>query len=300
MRVLVTGATGLVGKALVAELGRRGHEVSVLSRDPEKAEKALGVPAQAWKATSEPAPGKALEGVDAIAHLAGAPIAQRWSEQVKREIRESRVEGTRNLLAGVEELHQRPAALVSSSAIGIYGPRREEPLDEEAPQGHGYLAEICAEWEAQANRAGELGIRVATIRTGVVLDAEGGALQKMLPPFKLGIGGPVAGGEQYVSWIHRDDVVGMFAAALEQESWSGPINATAPEPVTNRELSHELGRALHRPSALPVPAFALKLLYGEMSQIVTTGQRVLPAKALVLGYEFKHPRLPEALQSALG
>ncbi|MHB1468650.1 MAG: TIGR01777 family oxidoreductase [Solirubrobacteraceae bacterium] len=300
MKILVTGATGLIGRALVAELRARGHELTVLSRDPQRAQAELAVPALAWNATHEPAPVSALEGVEAIAHLAGAPIAQRWSDQSKREIRESRVAGTRNLIAGIESASKRPAALVSSSAIGIYGARHEEPLDEDAPVGHGFLAEVCAAWEAEANRASSLGARVATIRTGVVLDAAGGALDKMLPPFRLGVGGPVAGGEQYVSWVHKDDVVGIFASALEQQSWSGPINATAPAPVTNRELSHELGRALHRPAALPIPGFALKLLYGEMSEVVTTGQRVLPAKALVLGYEFRHAQLGEALRAALG
>lgn len=300
MKILLTGATGLIGGALVRELRSRGHELTVLSRNPESAQARLAVPAVRWQATQEPAPAAAIEGVDAVAHLAGAPIAQRWSEQAKREIRDSRVLGTRNLIAGIEAASKRPSVLVSSSAIGIYGARHEEPLDEDAPVGYGFLAELCAAWEAEANRAGPLGLRVATIRTGVVLDAGGGALEKMLPPFKLGIGGPVAGGHQYVSWVHVDDVVGMFVSALEQEAWSGAVNATAPEPVTNRELSHALGRALHRPAVLPVPGFALKLLYGEMSEVVTTGQRVLPAKALVLGYEFEHPRLDEALGSALG
>lgn len=300
MRVLMTGATGLIGKALAAELGERGHELSVLSRDPAAARAALGVPAHAWDATAEPAPSEALEGVDAVAHLAGAPIARRWSAQAKREIRESRVAGTRNLVAGLEALHERPATLASSSAVGIYGARHEEPLDEEAPTGYGFLPEICSAWEAEADRAGALGMRVAKIRTGVVLDAGGGALAKMLPPFRMGVGGPVAGGEQYVSWIHLRDLVAMFATAIEQERWSGPINATAPEPVANRELSHELGRVLHRPALLPVPAFALKLLYGEMSEVLTTGQRALPAKALVLGYEFRYPKLHDALTALLG
>ncbi|MHB1539196.1 MAG: TIGR01777 family oxidoreductase [Solirubrobacteraceae bacterium] len=299
MKILLTGATGLVGRALAAKLHARGHELTVLSRDPVRAQAALAVRAVAWNASAEPAPAEAIEGVDAVAHLAGAPIAQRWSAQAKLEIRESRIAGTRNLVAGIEAVAKRPSALVSSSAVGIYGARHEEPLDEEAPVGYGFLAETCAAWEAEANRASSLGLRVATIRTGVVLDGSGGALQKMLPPFRLGIGGPVAGGRQYVSWVHVEDVVGIFCTALEQESWSGPVNATAPEPVSNDELSRALGRALHRPALLPVPRFALTLLYGEMSEVVTTGQRVLPAKALVLGYEFEHPHLDEALRSAL-
>ncbi len=193
-----------------------------------------------------------------------------------------------------------PATLISGSAVGYYGPRGEEPLDEDSPAGSDFLAETCVAWEAEAAKASALGMRVVLVRTGVVLDREGGALAKMLPPFRLGVGGPVAGGEQYMSWIHREDLVGMICAALEDERWSGPVNGTAPEPVTNREFSHALGRALHRPSLLPVPGFALGLLYGEMAEIVTTGARVMPAKALVLGYDFRHPELDEALHSALG
>jgi uncharacterized protein (TIGR01777 family) len=177
--------------------------------------------------------------------------------------------------------------------------RGEEPIDEEAPAGRDFLAQVCRAWEAEANRAGELGIRVVTVRTGVVLDSAGGALAKMLPPFRLGVGGPVAGGRQYISWIHIHDLVGLMLAALRQEDWRGPINATAPQPVTNSDFSRALGRALGRPAWLPVPGLALRALYGEMSQIITTGARVVPAKALVLGYEFRHSRLDEALEAAL-
>ena len=193
----------------------------------------------------------------------------------------------------------RPAVLVSASAIGYYGAHGEEPLDEEAPPGSDFLAQVCVAWETQARAALQVGMRAVQVRTGVVLDPRGGALAKMLPPFRMGVGGPVAGGAQYVSWIHVDDLVGVIHAALSDERWSGPVNGTAPEPVTNRELSHALGHALHRPALLPVPAAALALLYGEMAQIVTTGARVLPAKPLVLGYEFRHPHLDEALEAAL-
>jgi uncharacterized protein len=305
MRVTVTGASGLIGSALVAELHGQGAEVTVLSRDPTRARESLGVEAIRWDPLAEPAPVAALAGRDAIVHLAGENIAQRWSAPVKRAIRESRVTGTRNLLAGLEAAGregdgQRPGTLISGSAVGYYGPRGEEPLDEDSPPGSDFLAEICIAWEHEAARASELGVRVVLVRTGVVLDREGGALAKMLPPFRLGVGGPVAGGQQYISWIHREDLVGMICAALQDERWSGPVNGTAPEPVTNRELSHALGRALHRPSLLPVPGFALGLLYGEMAEIVTTGARVMPAKPLVLGYDFRHPELDEALRSALG
>jgi uncharacterized protein len=299
-RVTVTGATGLIGPRLVAALRERGDEVTVLSRSPERARERLdGVAAVAWDAAGEPAPAEALEGRDAVVHLAGEPIAQRWNARVKRALRDSRVLGTRNLLAGLARLRERPRTLVSSSAVGYYGAHGEEPLDEEAPPGRDFLAQVCLEWEAEAARAQTLGMRAVQLRTGVVLDARGGALEKMLPPFRLGVGGPVAGGRQYVSWVHPDDVVGVALEALGDERFSGPVNTTAPEPVTNAELSRALGAALHRPAVLPVPGAALRLLYGEMAQIVTSGARVVPAKALVLGYEFRFGQLHGALRAAL-
>ncbi len=303
MRVTLTGATGLIGTTLVERLLAAGADVTVLSRDPARAEAKLGVKAVSWDPLSEPAPKQALEGRDAVVHLAGENVAQRWSARAKRAIRESRTIGTRHLVEGLSACASaggsRPGVLVSGSAIGYYGPRGEEPLDEEAPPGSDFLAQVCVAWETQARAAQRLGMRAVQVRTGVVLDSRGGALAKMLPPFRMGVGGPVAGGAQYVSWIHVDDLVGVIQAALNDERWSGPVNGTAPEPVTNRELSRALGRALHRPALLPVPAAALTLLYGEMAQIVTTGARVLPAKPLVLGYEFRHPHLDEALGAAL-
>jgi uncharacterized protein len=301
LRVTVTGATGLIGPALVKALARRGAEVTVLSRNPERARAKLGdVEAVAWDLMGEPAPAAALSGRSAVIHLAGEPVAQRWSAKNKRAIRESRVTGTRNLLAGLRAAEETPRALVSSSAIGYYGPHGEEPLDEDAPPAGDFLAQVCVAWEEEAAKARELGMRVVSVRTGVVLDSDGGALAKMLPPFRLGVGGPVAGGRQYISWIHTDDVIGMILAAVEDDRWSGPANATAPEPVSNGEFSRVLGRVLSRPSLLPVPGAALRLLYGEMAEIVTTGARVVPARALVLGYQFEHPQLEPALRSALG
>jgi uncharacterized protein len=305
MKVAVTGASGLIGTALVKELAERGDEVTVLTRDPDRAQAKLGAEVQAlrWEPMSEPAPAEALSGRDAVVHLAGEPVAQRWSEQAKHAIRESRVVGTHNLAEGLRALDAdaRPKVLVSSSAIGYYGAHGPEPIDEEAPSGNDYLAQVCVAWEAEARAAAEqLGMRAVQVRTGVVLDRSGGALAKMLPPFRLGVGGPVAGGRQYVAWIHRDDLIGMMLAALDDERWSGPINATAPEPVTNRELSHALGHALHRPALMPVPGVALRLMYGEMAETVTTGVRAMPAKALVLGYSFAYPRLDKALEAALG
>jgi uncharacterized protein (TIGR01777 family) len=306
LRVTVTGATGLLGPPLVAALQEQGAQVTVLSRDAERARERLSgdgcpqVEAFDWDLMGEPAPVQALEGRDAVVHLAGENVAQRWSAQAKRAIRESRVNGTRNLLAGLRAAESAPHTLVSSSAIGYYGPHGEEPLDEDAPPGKDFLAEICVEWEAEAAKASELGMRVVLVRTGIVLDKHGGALEKMLPPFRLGVGGPVAGGRQFMSWIHRDDVVGMMLAALGDERWSGPVNATAPEPLSNRDFSAALGRVLKRPALLPVPGLALQLLYGEMAEIVTQGARVVPAKPLVLGYGFQHPQLEEALDAALG
>jgi uncharacterized protein (TIGR01777 family) len=309
LRVTVTGATGLLGARLVAELRTHGSEVTVLSRDPRRALAQLKDSAQTgtvqalpWDPLEERAPVGALEGRDAVVHLAGEQVAQRWSESARRAIRESRVLGTRHLLDGLRAIPPaagRPATLISGSAIGYYGPRGEEPIDEEAPAGSDFLAQVCLEWEQQAHAAQELGMRVVQIRTGVVLDRAGGALAKMLPPFRLGLGGPVAGGHQYVSWIHPHDHIELVRAALADERWSGPVNATAPTPETNHQLARALGHALHRPALLPVPAFALRALYGGMAQIVTTGARVLPAKALVLGFQFRYPKLEQALAAAL-
>jgi uncharacterized protein len=304
MRVTLTGATGLIGPALVASLRERDAQVTVLTRDPERAKAKLGdVQAVRWELNSEAAPAEALAGRDAIVHLAGEPVAQRWSAKVKQAIRESRLLGTHNLIEGIlavaQEPGQRPGTLVSSSAIGYYGAHGDEPLDEDAAPGTDFLAEVCVEWENAAAAARELGLRVVQVRTGVVLDSDGGALSKMLPPFRLGVGGPVAGGRQYISWIHAEDLVGMMLSAIEDERWSGPVNATAPEPATNRDFSKVLGRVLGRPALLPVPGAALRVLYGDMAEIVTGGARVLPAKPLVLGYKFSHPQLEEALRSAL-
>ena len=303
MRVAVTGATGLIGTAVVRELQARGDEVTVLSRDAERAGQALpGVVACEWRNPADkPAPSEALAGRDAVVHLAGEPIAQRWSDDAKRRIRASRELGTRNLVAGLRAVgEQRPRVLVSQSAVGWYGARGDEPVDESEPHAAGdFLAEIVAAWEAEARGAEELGLRVALTRTGVVLAEAGGALEKMLPPFKLGVGGPVAGGRQYVPWIHVDDVVGAMLFCLDDERASGPLNVSAPEPVTNRELSKVLGRVLHRPAIAPVPAFALRVLYGEMASIVITGVRAMPKRLQELGYAYRRPELEPALRAAV-
>lgn len=298
MRVTLTGATGLIGSKLVAELKRRGDDVTVLSRNPEKAAGKLEVEAVEWDPRSGPAPVKALDGRDAIVHLAGEPIAQRWNAKAKKEIHDSRERGTRNLVDGLRATDKTPKALISSSAVGYYGEHGDEKVTEDSPPGNDFTADVCVAWEREALNATESGLRVALIRTGVVLDAGGGALEKMLPFFKLGIGGPVAGGKQYLSWIHADDLVTLYLSAIDGD-WSGPFNATAPEPVTNKEFSKALGRAIKRPAFAPVPGFAVKILYGQMAEIVTDGQRVVPQAALAKGFEFQHTDVEEALSDAL-
>ncbi len=302
MRVTLTGATGLIGPRLVRELQGRGDEVTVLTRDPQKAREALpGVDAVAWAdPVGQPAPAAALAGRDAVVNLAGEPVAQRWSDAVKRRIRASRELGTRNLVAGMRAADTPPRVLVSSSAVGYYGPHGEERLDEQTPPGEDFLAEVCVAWEREAQAATELGARVVLVRTGVVLASDGGALKTMLPFFKLGIGGPVAGGRQYMPWIHLDDLVGIYLRALGDDGWSGPVNGSAPEPVTNRAFSKTLGKALGRPAFAPVPKLAIQALYGEMAAIVAEGQRAVPARTTELGYAFRHADLEAALRSALG
>jgi uncharacterized protein (TIGR01777 family) len=300
MRVTITGATGRIGSLLVGELLARGDEVTVLSRAPEKARNALaGAQAVAWDPEDGPAPAEALSGRDGVVHLAGEDVAQRWTADAKRRIRSSREVGTRHLVAGLEAADPRPRVLVASSAVGYYGPRGDERVDEDTPPGSDFLATVCAAWEREAARAADLGLRVVHVRTGVVLDRDGGALSKMLPFFAAGIGGPVAGGRQYLAWVHRDDIVGIQLAALDGDGWSGAVNATAPEPATNRDFSRALGRALHRPAVAPVPGLAVRALYGDMAEMVTQGQRAIPRRTVELGYEFRHPDLDEALRSAL-
>jgi uncharacterized protein len=297
MRVAVTGGTGLIGRALVAALRARGDTAVVLTRDPDRVADAE---AHRWSdPKAEPAPTAALAGCDAVVNLLGEPIAQRWSDAAKREIRASRELGTRNLVAGLREASPRPRVLVSQSGSGYYGARGDEPVDETEPPGDDFAATVTVAWEREADAAAELGVRLVKTRTGVVLSPEGGALAKMLPPFKLGVGGPVAGGRQYVPWIHVDDVAGALLACIDDDGISGPVNVTAPRPATNAELSRALGRALRRPAVLPVPALAVRLLYGEMATIVTTGVRAVPAALEAHGYEFREPDLERAVERAV-
>ncbi len=300
MKVTLTGATGRIGGTLVAALLERGDEVTVLTRSPEKAKQKLGdVQAYAWDLKAQEAPAEALTGRDAVVHLAGEDVGQRWNASVKREILESRELGTRNLVAGIAAAEVKPPLLVSASASGYYGPRGDEPVDEKEPAGTDFLAEVCVAWEREAEKAAELGTRVIRVRTGIVLDPDGGALSKMLTPFKLGVGGPVAGGKQYMPWIALEDEVGLFLAAIDSSSFSGPINGSAPNPVTNKEFGKALGRVLHRPAINPTPGFAIKALYGEMSTIVINGVRMVPGRAPELGYEFRYTNLDDALAATL-
>jgi uncharacterized protein (TIGR01777 family) len=294
MRVTVTGATGTIGRALVSELTSRGDEVTALSRDPAAAD--LDVETLGWPDPKREKPtAGAFHGRDAVVHLLGETIAQRWSHDAKREIRDSRVLSTRNLVAALAELPaaERPGVLVSQSATGFYGPRGDERIGEDEPPGGDWLAGVVRDWEAEARRAPG---RVVLTRTGVVLSPRGGALAKMLPFFRLGIGGPVAGGRQFLPWVHLDDVVGAIVFLLGEQG-TGPVNVTAPEPATNRDFSKTLGRVLRRPAFAPVPGLAVKGLYGEMATIVTTGQRAVPGRLLELGYEFSQPDLERALRA---
>jgi uncharacterized protein (TIGR01777 family) len=303
MRVAVTGATGMIGAAAVDALLARGHTVAALTRDVDRARARMDerVELHAWSDPKhEPPPPAAIARADAVLHLAGEPIAQRWSAEAKREIDESRVLVTSSLVAGLAALapELRPRALVSQSASGYYGPCGAEPIDESHAPGSDFPAEVSARWEAAASTCVD-GVRVALTRTGVVLSPRGGALAKMLPPFRLGLGGPVAGGRQYVPWVHLDDVVEALLHCFQDERASGPINVTAPNPVRNAELARTLGRVLNRPALLPVPGVALRLLYGEMATIVLTGQRAMPTRLQELGYRFRFRELEPALRDVL-
>jgi uncharacterized protein (TIGR01777 family) len=291
VRVVLTGGTGFIGAPLREALSAAGHEVVVVSRDSAN----RGAGAVGWDAV-----GAAVAGAGAVVNLAGEPIAaRRWSAAQKRRILESRVQATRALVDAMGAAPARPAVFVSGSAVGYYGPHGDEPLDESAPAGAGFLAEVCAAWEAEALRAEALGVRTVRLRIGVVLAREGGALARMLPPFRAFVGGPLGGGRQWMSWIHRDDVIGLVLEALARETWQGAVNATAPQPVTNAEFSRALGDVLARPAALRAPAVALRLALGEMADMLLTGQRVLPAAATGHGFRWRYPDARAALRASV-
>jgi len=297
MRALITGATGLVGRHL---LGRIENPV-VLSRNPDEARRRLGsVEAHAWNPAGGPAPAEALRGVEVVFNLAGEPVADgRWSDEKKRRIRDSRVAGTRNLVSAFATLETRPKVLVSASAVGYYGDRGDEELDERSTPGHGFLAEVCVDWEREAMAAEQLGVRVVCVRIGIVLAPGGGALASMLTPFRLGLGGRLGNGKQWMPWVHIKDVAGVMLLASRNDAIRGPMNAVAPRPVTNLDFTRALAHAVHRPALLPVPRAAIRLAFGELSDILIASLRVFPRVAEHSGYIFDHPDLAGALDDVM-
>jgi len=295
MRIAVAGGSGFLGTPLVQRLREDGHQVSVLTRRPSHAHDVFWNPADTsgmWAMV--------VEGADAVINLAGESIAgRRWTSARKAALRDSRLQATRAIVTAMTQGARTPAALLNASAVGIYGPHGDEPLAEDTPPGSDFLARLGMEWEAEAMAAASKS-RVVLLRTGIALDAGGGALRQMARPFYFMAGGPLGSGRQYVSWIHRADWVAMVCWALTRTAVSGPLNVTAPDPVTNRELTRTLGRVLRRPAVLPAPAFALRLVLGEMADAIVTGQRVLPAKALSLGFQFRYPEIEAALRKIYG
>jgi uncharacterized protein len=301
VRVLVTGASGFLGSRVSDALMARGDEVVGLSRDPERAREANPtVGWRAWNATAERPPASAIEGVDAVVNLIGEPIDQRWTDEAKQRIRDSRERATKNLVDALSAADPRPRALVSQSAVGYYGDRGDAMVDESTPPGTTFDSGVCAAWEVAARAAEDIGMRVAIVRTGLVLDPEAGLLKQLLPPFRLGLGGPIAGGRQYMPWIHVNDWVRLFLWVVDGEGRSGTYNGTAPNPVTNGELSRALGRVLGRPAVVPVPKLAMKARFGsELGEVVTGGQRAVPRRALDGGFEFSNPEIEPALRDLL-
>jgi uncharacterized protein (TIGR01777 family) len=307
MRVFVTGGTGLIGSRLIRKLLSRGDQVQLLTRRYAAARQIVGHecglvegdPTQAgdWM--------KEVAECDAVVHLAGENIfARRWNAAFKAALLDSRVRSTQHVVEALSKNPTRvrggPKVLVNASAIGYYGPHGDEELTEESPPGSDFMADICVQWEEAARKVEGAGVRCTMLRIGIVLDSAGGALKQMLTPFKIGAGGPVGNGRQWMSWIHHEDITGLLLLQLDNAEARGPLNGTAPNPVTNRAFGKALGAALHRPAFLPTPAFALRLALGEVAQVVTTGQRVLPKRALALGYQFKYPTIEAALKQILG
>ena len=298
MKVLVTGASGRIGKALCDELLGRGDEVVGLTRNPDKAAAAQPqVTWHGWEPTLERPNAAAFEGVDGVVNLVGEKIDQRWSDDAKRKIMDSRKVATHNLVGTIEGLATKPKVLVSQSAVGYYGNRGDEVLDESSAPGESFDASVCVEWEKAAHEIDPTGVRLAIVRTGQVMETGGGILGELLLPFKLGLGGPLAGGKQWVPWIHLSDEVGILVWALDTESVSGVVNGSAPNPVTNKEWSKALGR----PAVLPIPGIAVEVKFGrEFGKIAQGGQRVLPKRTEELGYAFKFPEIDGALRNLVG
>jgi len=299
VNITVTGGSGFVGRRLVARLIEEGHSVHVLAR---RARTGLEPRAQCsiWEAAGLEPPPDSLAGAGAVIHLAGEPVAQRWTPAAKNKIRNSRVEGTRRLVEALARLERPPLVLISASAMGIYGSRGDEVLDESAPLGEGFLAGVCREWEQAADGASALGVRVVKLRLSIVLGKEGGALPQMMTPFRWGLGGTLGSGKQWMSWIHAGDLVELILFSLANPALSGPVNACSPNPVTNAEFTQELARLLRRPAVLAAPKSALRLLYGEMVSILLASLRLAPRAASELGFRFRFPQLRPALRDLLG
>ncbi len=295
MKVAMSGASGLIGTALRSSLTSTGHEVLALTRQASLSP----LETITWDVDKGRFDASGLEGVDAVIHLAGEPVATRWNQARKKAIRQSRVRGTKLIVEGLKSLKNPPKLLVSASAVGFYGDGGDTELDESAPPGEGFLPDVCQEWEKATMEALGLGIRAVCMRTGIVLSTKGGALGQMLLPFKLGVGVPIGSGKQWMPWVHIDDIVGAFRYVMANDDLVGAVNGTSPNPATNADFSKALGRALHRPAFLPAPAFALKILFGEMAQILLEGQRALPKKLLFAGYEFKYPDLSDVLEDVI-
>jgi hypothetical protein len=298
MKILLTGATGFIGSRLCEALAKQWHVLTALSRDPAAAKRKISHLTEAYL-WAEPEktlpPAEALNGIDAVIHLAGESVSGRWTHEKKRAIRESRILGTRHLVQQIANVKSRPKIMISASAIGYYGDRGDEVLTEKSNPESGFLAQVCQEWESEAARAKDSGLRVAHVRIGVVLGPDGGALSAMLLPFKLGLGGPMGSGRQWWSWIHRDDLVGLIQFALENKI-EGAVNATSPNPLPQREFAKILGRVMRRPAFMPAPASAIKLLLGEFSSELLSSKRVIPERAIQSGFNFQYPELEPALR----
>jgi uncharacterized protein (TIGR01777 family) len=297
VHVVLTGGSGFIGERLIQRLLRDGHSVHLLGRRRPPASSQVGF--SEWNASDSRAPQEPIASADAIVHLAGEPVAQRWNADVKKRIRDSRVNGTRVLVEAIARSEDRPHTFISASAVGYYGDRGDTILDESSARGSGFLPDVCVAWENEASAAGKLGVRVVMLRTGIVLGQGGGALKKMLPPFRMGVGGPIGSGAQWVPWIHIDDLVDSILFSRERTDLVGPVNTVAPNPVRNRDFAKALGNALGRPAVIPTPGFALKLILGEGADVVAQSQRVVPKALERAGFEFRYPEIHGALRNAI-
>lgn len=297
MKILVSGASGLIGKHLIPQLEAKGHEVYSLVRKPAKNDREIQWDSTEGFAAAEQAK---LEGFDTVVHLAGENIAQTWTKENKERIKTSRTVGTRVLVNALNKTSAPPKHFIAASAIGYYGDRKDDVMTEESAPGEGFLPEICTAWENESRKAADFGARVVLMRVGIVLAKDGGALAQMITPFSFGVGGVVGSGKQWMSWIALEDIVDIFVHAIEHENVRGPVNCVSPNPVTNETFTKTLGEVLYRPTIIPMPEFGVKFLFGEMGEtLLLEGTRVKPQKLQDLGYQFKHPALKEAIKNAI-